>query len=325
MKRRDFIAGSSAAALAWPWTAHGQTMPVIGFLHGGARDQNIKRLAAFYKGLGEEGFVEGQNVAIEYRWTDGKFEKLPEMANELVSRQVALIAALGSTPAALAARRATSSVPIVFAVGADPVKVGLVGSMNRPGENITGVTSLNSALASKRFGVLRDLVPQARHCYSLVNPQSALTENFVEDLQAAAKPLGIQVESLLASTDAEIDAAFAGIPQRPGTVMVFPPDSFFYIRRERIGALVIRQGIPAIFDVREYAEAGGLMSYGTDFLNVMQLSGNYVGRVLKGAKPGDLAVQQASKFEMVINLKTAKVLGIEVPPKLLFTADAVIE
>lgn len=327
MRRRDFLKVAGAAALPWPHGAWAQqsTVPVIGFLHGGSPDQNVKRLAAFHRGLGEEGFVEGQNVAIEFRWAAGKDEKLPEMAADLIQRQVALIATLGSTAGAVAAKRATTSIPVVFAIGADPVVLGLVPSLNRPGGNVTGISSLNSELAAKRLGVFREMVPQAAHYYSLVNPNSPLTASFVKDLQAAAAALGIRIEILRAGTDAEIDSVFANMPRRPGTVLVFPPDAFFYIRRERLAALTARYAVPAIFDVRDYVDAGGLVSYGTDFLNVMQLAGNYVGRVLKGAKPADLSVQQAAKFEMVINLKTAKTLGIEVPSKLLFTADDVIE
>ena len=225
----------------------------------------------------------------------------------------------------MAAKDATKTIPVVIAIGADPVALGLVASISHPGGNITGVTSINAELAAKRLGVLRDLAPQAARFFALINPGSMLTEPFIKDLDAAAATLGIKIEVIRAGTVEEIEAAFASLPQQPGNVLVFPPDPFYYIHRERLGALTVRHAVPTIFDVRDYVDAGGLASYGTDFLNVMELAGNYAGRILKGEKPADLPVQQTTKFELALNLKTAKALGIEVPSKLLFTADVVIE
>jgi putative ABC transport system substrate-binding protein len=275
--------------------------------------------------LKESGFVDGQNVAIEYRWAMGQNEKLPALAADLIRRQVSVIATLGSTPASIVARKATATIPLVFATGGDPVELGLVASLNRPGGNVTGITSLNGDLAAKRFAVIRQLLPQATRFFALVNPSSQLAERFVADLNAGAASLAVHVDVLHASSDGEIEAAFAGLPQQPGTVLVFSPDAFFYTRRALIASLAMRRSVPTIFDVREYVDDGGLVSYGTDFLSVMQLAGNYTGRVLKGEKPADLPVVQAEKFEFVINLKTAKALGISVPPILLAITDDVIE
>lgn len=326
MRRRDFIRIAGGAAALWPVAARAQqAMPVIGFLHGFSPEQNVKRLAAFHKGLRDGGFVEGQNVAIEYRWARSKPEDLPAMAAELIQRHVSVITTPGSTAAAVVAKAATSSIPVVFSSGTDPIALGLVPSLSRPGGNVTGITSLNAELAAKRLGLFRELVPNASRYFTLVKPSSELAAPFVSDLNAAAAKVGIKIEVLNADTAAEIDQAFGRIPRQPGNVMVFGPEGFFYVHRARIAELALRQNLPAIFDVRDYVEAGGLASYGTDFLNVMELTGGYVARVLKGEKPADLPVQQAAKFELVINQKTAKALGVEVPPKLLFTADEVIE
>jgi putative tryptophan/tyrosine transport system substrate-binding protein len=325
VKRRDFIRLAVGAAIGLPRIAHAQqgAMPLIGFEHSGSPEQNVKRLAAFRKGLSEQGFVEGQNLVIEFRWAAGQNEKLAPMAVELVQRNPAAIFA--DTRAVVAVKAATTTIPIVFAIGTDPVALGLVNSLNHPGGNITGVTSENAELAAKRLGVLRDLVPSAAHYFTIINPTSALTEPFTKELRAAAATLGIKIELLRASNVQDIEAAFANIPRQPDTVLVFPPDSFFYIHRDRIAALAASRGLPTIFDVRDYVEAGGLVSYGSDFLDVMRLAGVYVGRVLKGDKPADLPVQVTSKYELAINLKTAKTLGLRVPPTLLATADAVIE
>jgi putative tryptophan/tyrosine transport system substrate-binding protein len=282
-----------------------------------------KRLAAFRKGLNEAGFVEGQNVAIEYRWAAGESDKLPALAADLIRRRVDVIATAGSTPASVVAKAATTTIPIVF--GADAVALGLVASLNRPGGNVTGITSLNADVAAKRLGVLRELVPQATRYFTLVNPTSQLAEPFIKDLQAGAASLAIHIDVLHASTDGEIEAAFAGLPQPTGTVLIFPPDAFFYIRRGRIAMLAERHTVPTIFDGRDYVDAGGLASYGADFLNVMELAGNYTAPILKGEKPADLPVVQAAKFELVITLQTAKALGVTVPPTLLALADEVIE
>ena len=325
MKRRKFIALLAGAA-AWPVAARAQQRtPVIGFLHSASPDQNVKRLAAFHKGLSDAGFIAGRNVDIEYRWALGKNEDLPAMAADLVRRQVALIATPGSTPAAVAAKAATTNIPIVFGVGADPVALGLVGSISRPGGNATGITSLNTELVAKRLGVIRGLAPKASRYFSLANPASVLAAPFIADLQNAAASLGIPIEVLKAKTDLEIDEAFAGIPAQPGNVLVFGPDAFFYTRRAHIAELALQRGALTIFDDRAYVEAGGLVCYGADFLNVMELAGSYAGRILKGEKPANLPVQQPSKFELVINLKTAKSLGVEIHPQILATADEVIE
>jgi putative tryptophan/tyrosine transport system substrate-binding protein len=282
-------------------------------------------LAAFHKGLNETGFVEGQNVTIEYRWADGDADRLPEMAVDLVRRQVALITTPGSGAAAVAAKAVTSSIPIVFATGADPVALGLVASLNHPGGNVTGIISQNVDLAAKRLEVLRELASQATHFFAFVNPTSPLTEPFMDNLQEGAKTLGIQVGVLSANSEAEIDAAFAGLPKQGGTALVFSSDGFLYGRRRQLVALAARYALPAIYDGRDYVDAGGLASYGADFLNVVELAGNYVGRVLKGEKPADLPVMRSEKFELVINLKAAKALGLTVPDKLLALADEVIE
>jgi putative ABC transport system substrate-binding protein len=324
MKRRKFFGIIGGAALAWPFGAGAQqSAPALAFLHSGTPEQNVKRLAAFHKGLCEQGFVDGQNLRIEYRWADRKLDRLPALADELVAHKPA--AMFTDTRGAVAAKAATTTIPIVFVAGGDPVALGLVSSINRPDGNLTGVTSANADLAAKRLSVLRELVPKASHYFSLVNPGSVLTDPFINDLQTAARTLGIQVEILQARTDAEIDAAFANIPRQPGALLVFPPDAFFYTRRAHLAELTTGRGLPAIFDVRDYVEAGGLVNYGMDFLNVMQIAGNYAGRLLKGEKPGELPVQQTTKFELVINLKAAKSLGIEVPPTLLASADDVIE
>jgi putative tryptophan/tyrosine transport system substrate-binding protein len=326
IRRREFITLIGGAA-AWPLAARAQqsALPVIGFLHSGVPEQNVKRMTAWRKGLQEAGFVEGQNVAIEYRWAAGRNEKLPELAADLIHRQVAVIATAGSTPAALAAKAATTTIPVVFGAGADPVELGLVPSLNRPGGNVTGVTSLNAEVAAKRLGLFRELVPQAARYFALVNPTSALAELFIKDLRAGAATVGIHVDILRASTDGEIEAAFASLAQQTGNAMVFGPDAFFFIRRAKIAALMAHHAIPSVHDARDYVEAGALMSYGADFLSVMQLAGGYTGRVLKGEKPADLPVMLSTKFELVLNLKTAKTLGLAIPDRVLALADEVIE
>jgi putative ABC transport system substrate-binding protein len=326
MRRREFV-GLLGSAVAWPFAARAQqaAMPVIGFLHAGSPEENVKRLAAFRKGLSDAGFVEGQNVAIEYRWASGKNEQLPAMAADLVRRQVAVIATPGSTAAAVVAKAATATIPIVFSSGTDPVPLGLVASLRRPGGNVTGITSLNAELAAKRLGLFRDLVPKTSRYFTLVKPTSELAAPFVTDLKGAAASLGIRIEVLNANTADEIEEAFARIPPEPGNAVVFGPEGFFYIHRTRIAELALRHALPTIFDVRDYVDAGGLASYGADYLNLMELVGNYTARILKGAQPADLPVQQATKFELVINRKTAKALGIEISPTLLATADEVIE
>jgi putative ABC transport system substrate-binding protein len=326
IRRREFIALIGCAAVL-PLAARAQQpkTPVIGFLHAASRKESAKRLAAFHKGLNEAGFVEGQNVAIEYRWADGHADRLPDLAVDLVRRPVTVIATPGSAAAAIAAKAATTRIPIVFATGADPVALGLVASLNHPGGNVTGMVSQNVELAAKRLEVMREMVPQATRYFAVVNPTSPLTEPFMDDLQAGAKTLGIQVGVLSTGSEAEIDATFAALPKQSGTALVFSSDGFLYGQRGQIVALAARYALPAIYDGRDYVDVGGLASYGADFLNVMQLAGNYVGRILKGEKPADLPVMRSEKFELVVNLKTAKALGLTIPDKLLALADEVIE
>lgn len=326
MRRRAFIGLIGGAALV-PLAARAQqaVLPTIGFLHSGSADQNVNRLASFHKGLADTGYTEGWNVAIEYRWADGHADKLPELAADLIRRKVQVIATPGSTPGSVVAKRATSTIPIVFAVGADALAMGLVKSLGHPEANVTGVTSLNADLAAKRLGLVRELAPAAKNFFIVVNPTSGLSEPALKDAQAGATAAGVTVGVLRASTDTEIEAAFAGLPQGTGTIVMFTPDSFFFTRRSAIAALAMSRSIPTMFDDREYVVAGGLAAYGADWSSIMRLAGQYTGRVLKGEKPADLPVQQADKFAMVINTKTANALGIEVPLKLISTADEVIE
>ena len=328
MKRREFIrllGGGTAMLAAGAARAQQPAMPVIGFVHSGSRDQNVRRIAAYKNGLSGAGYVDGENVTIEFHWADGHEDRLRGFVADVIKRNVAVISTAGSTPASLAAKAATSTIPIVFTTGTDPVALGLVASLNRPGGNLTGVTALNADLGAKRLGLLRQLVPQAVRYYTLVNPTSALAGPFAKDIEAGAASLGLRVEVVNASTAGEIDEAFEKIPQQPGTVLVVSTDAFFFTRRAQIVALAARRALPAMFDNRETAEAGGLISYGADFFNVMQLAGDYTGLILKGEKPADLPVVQSTKFEMVINLKTAKALGLAVPSTLLAVADDVIE
>ena len=326
MKRRDFMAALGGAALL-PLAAQAQqsALPVVGFLHAGSPEENAKRLAAFRKGLADGGFVEGRDIAIDYRWAAGRNERLPELAAELVKRQVALIVTPGSTAAAVAAKNATATIPIVFSSGTDPVALGLVKSLSHPGGNATGITSLNAELAAKRLGIFRELAPQLSRYFTLVKPSSELAAPFVADLERAAASLSVRLDVLTADTLAEIDAAFGRIPQEAGCGLVFGPEGFFFVHRAHIAALAIERRLPTIFDVRDYVEAGGLASYGSDYYNVMELTGSYAARVLRGEKPASLPVQQATKFEMVINRKTARTLGIDMSQTLLATADDVID
>jgi putative tryptophan/tyrosine transport system substrate-binding protein len=327
MRRRDFISLLGGAAAAWPLAARAQqpAMPVIGFLHSGSPEPNVKRVTAFRKGLSETGYLEGQNLGIEYRWAAGQDDRLPELAADLVRRRVAVIATPGSTPAALAAKAATTVIPIVFYIGADPAAIGLVAKLNRPGGNATGISSQDAELMGKRLAFLHQLVPQAARFVALVNPTSALTEAIVKNVQAGAALLGLHVEILHASTGREIDAAFTNLSQKAGSTLLIPPDAFLFIRRAQILTLAARHALPAIYYDREFADSGGLMSYGPDRVKTFQQAGIYTGRVLKGEKPADLPVMQPTKFELVINLSTARALGIPVPNTLLAIADEVIE
>jgi putative tryptophan/tyrosine transport system substrate-binding protein len=327
MKRREFITLLGGAAAAWPLVVRAQqpAMPVIGFLHSGSPEPYANRVSAFRKGLGEAGYVEGQNVAIEFRWAAGQDDRLPDLAADLIRRRVAAIATPGSTPAALAAKAATTTIPIIFAIAADPVAMGLVATLNRPGGNATGVSLQSVELVPKQLGMLRELAPGANRFVALVNPNSAFTDAVVKYLQASASALGLPIEILRAGTGREIDAAFANLVQKPGGALLVGADAVFTNRRAQIVTLAARHALPAIYYVREFAEIGGLMSYGTNTANAFRLTGIYVGRVLKGEKPADIPVVQPTKFELVVNLNTARALGIAIPNTLLAIADEVIE
>ena len=294
-------------------------MPVIGFLHSGSPEPNARRLAGFRKGLSDAGLVEGKNVAIEFRWAQGKDERLPELAADLIRQRVAVIATLSSTTAAVAAKAATSAIPIYFLVADPPVELGLVSSLNRPGGNATGITTL----AAKRLGLLRELAPQAKTMAVLLKPSHPSAKAVTQSLQATARTLEVPLDVLEASTDREIEDAYSTL--KPGAALLVATDPFFFVRRAQLVALSARHTVPAIYDSREFAEAGGLMSYGPNHVNLWAQAGTYVARILKGEKPSDLPVTQAALFEMVINLKAAKALGLAVPPSMLALADEVIE
>jgi ABC-type uncharacterized transport system substrate-binding protein len=327
MNRREVITLLGGAAAAWPLTARAQqpTMPVIGFLDPTSSDYNADRLRAFRQGLKDTGYVEGENVEIEYRWAEGQVDRLPTLAAELVRRQVSVIAAF-SAPAALAAKAATPSIPIVFIVPEDPVRLGLVASLARPGGNLTGFNIFNEELAAKRLELLRELVPGATRVAVLVDPTNALaSESTLKDVEAAARSMGLQIQVLEASTSREINVAFATfVRERPDALYV-GGGPFFSTRRIQLAILAARHLVPMTSTARIIAEVGGLMSYGSDVLDTIRQVGVYTGRILKGAKPADLPVVQASKFALVINLQTARAFGLDVPPTLLARADEVIE
>ena len=327
MKRREFISLLGGVAAAWPLMARAQqTMPVVGFLGSSSPDLYAPAVRAFRQGLSEIGYVEGRNVAIEFRWANGQNDLLPALAADLVRRPVSVIAAPGSTPAALAAKAATVTIPIVFQVGIDPIAAGLVTSLARPGGNITGVTNINTELVSKRLELLRELVPKATIVALLVNPTSPeITEVVSRDLQSTARALGLQLHILNASSDRDFDTVFATLAQLRVGALVIAPDAFFISRGEQLGVLTARHAVPAITQFREFAAAGGLMSYGGSFTESARQVGIYTGRILKGEKPADLPVQQPMKVELVINLKTANALGVTVPQSVQNRADEVIE
>jgi putative ABC transport system substrate-binding protein len=327
MKRREFITLLGGTAAAWPFAAHAQQrpMPLIGFLGSTSPEVYAARLRAFALGLKEEGYIEGQNVAIEYRWAGDHDDRMPVLASELINRQVAVITA-GGSPASVAAKAATATIPIVFETASDPVTLGFVASLNRPGGNLTGVTNLNVEIGQKRLELLRELLPAARIVAVLVDPLvPAVTEQFMHNMQAAAPALGMQLEFLHASTDRDIDKVFADLGQLRADALIIGPYLFFTSRMEQLGALALRHAVPAIFSSRKFVAAGGLVSYGGDETETYRLVGIYTGKILKGASPGALPVQRATKVELIINLRTAKALGITVPLALSGRADEVIE
>jgi len=325
MRRRAFITllgGAAASPFILPRPSQA-AMPVIGFLHSASPEPNVKRLESFKRGLQGAGFTEGQNVAIDYRWAGGQNAKLPELADELVKKQVDLIATLSSTPATRAAKAATSTIPIFFLIAEDPVELGLVASLNHPGGNATGISSQNAELVAKRLGLLRELAPQASAIAVLLNRANPNAQPVAAQLQQAAAQLGVQLDVKEAVTDGEIEAAYATL--KPGNPLLIGTDPSFFARRASLIALSARLGIPTMYDNRESPDAGGLMAYGQNTESSWEQAGVYVARVLKGAKPAELPVMRPTKFDFVINLKTAKALGIEVPLAMQARADEVIE
>jgi putative tryptophan/tyrosine transport system substrate-binding protein len=328
-RRRDFIAllGGAGLLLATKVRrarAQQPTMPVIGFLHSASPDGYASYLAGFRQGLKEAGYVEGQNVAIEYRWAEGQYDRLPALVADLINRQVVMIAATGGDPSALAAKAATATIPIVFNSGSDPVKLGLVASLNRPGGNATGVSLLSFTLIAKQLELLCELVPTAATVAFLVNPNNSNTVNRTTEMQETARKMGRQLHTMAAGTKDELELAFAAVQGHAGAIFV-PPDPFFTARREQLVALAARHAIPTSYPWREFVAAGGLMSYGINLADAYRLVGRYKGRILQGEKPADLPVQQSVKVELVINMKTAKTLGLTFPLTLLGRADEVIE
>jgi putative ABC transport system substrate-binding protein len=327
MRRRDFIKAIAGSAALLPIAARAQRpgLPVIGFMNGASPDTYARELAAFLKGLGEGGYVDGQNVTIEYRWAEGQLDRLPVIAADLVKHEVAVIAAT-SAPAAVAAKAATRTIPIVFETGGDPVKLGLVGSLNRPGGNVTGIAQLNLEIAPKRLELLHELVPAASRVVFLANPENSLIVDInAKELQPAARSLSLELNVLSATNDREIDEAFAKLAQLKAGALLISPETFFISRSKQLAELTLRHRIPAAFTTREFVAAGGLMSYGSSYADAYRLAGLYTARVLKGEKAGDLPVQQSTKIELFLNLKTAKALGINVPNTLAGRADEVIE
>jgi len=326
MRRREFMAGL-ASAVAWPSAAGAQqpAMPVIGYLNPGSPEAFAYLVTAFRKGLGETGYVEGHNVAIEFRWAHDQLNQLPELAADLVRRRVSVIATTGSAPAALAAKAATTTIPIVFATGVDPVANGLVTSLNRPGGNVTGLTGMSVQLLGKQLGLLHTAVPGAARIAVLVNPANPSNEPFIADAKRTAAVSGLTIELLNATTNRDIDAAFASLTPKGVAALLVASDAFFIGRRVQLVTLAVKYAVPVIYPYREDAEAGGLMSYGPSITDVNRQLGIYAGRILKGEKPANLPVVQPTKFEFVINLQTARTLGIDLPPTVLALADAVIE
>jgi putative ABC transport system substrate-binding protein len=327
MKRRELIALLGGAAAAWPLAARAQqpTRPVIGLLSVRSPDESAHLLRAFRGGLAQDGVIEGRNVAIEYRWAHGEYDQLPALAAELVHIPVAILVALGGEPAARAATAATATIPVVALFSTDPVKSGLIASLSRPGGNVTGISNLSTAMEPKRLGLLHDLVPQAKAFGALLNPEFPTFADQLADIQAAAQTTGVEIHVFRAGTDHDIEAAFESITQQRIAALLVASDPFFNSRRDEIAALAARRGVPAMYGFRDYAVAGGLMSYGIDLPDTYRQAGVYAGHVLKGAKPADLPVLQPTTFEFVINLKAAKALGVKFSDNLLSLADEVIE
>jgi putative ABC transport system substrate-binding protein len=325
VRRREFITLLGGAAAAWPLAARAQqpAIPLVGFLNSASPEAVADRLRAFQRGLKDTGYVEGENVAIVYRWAEDQFDRLPELAAELVRRRVAVIAA--NSPAALPTKAATANIPIVFLVAEDPVRTGLVASLARPGNNLTGVNIVSGELTAKRLELLRELVPAVARVAVLMSPVGPLAETTLRDVEPAARAMGLQIHFLNASTSREIDAAFATFVDRRPDALFVATDPFFTTRRVQLANLAARHAIPMSSGTREIAEVGGLMSYGSNIMDAYRQVGLYVGRILKGAKPTELPVIQSSKFELVINAQTARMLGLEIPPMLLSRADDVIE
>ena len=328
MRRRDFIRAIAGSAVAWPLAARAQqpAMPVVGFLGSESPDVWAPRLRELRRGLSEVGFTEGQNLSIEYRWAQGRNERLPSMATELVRHQVRAIIAPGSTPAALAAQAATKTIPIVFEIASDPVELGLVTRLNQPGGNITGITTLNLEIGPKRLELLHSLIPAATVFGLLINPTNPrLAETNTKSIQSAGRTFGLEMRVLHASTEDELEAAFTELKQMKAGGLLIAADPFFSSHVKQLAALSIRHAVPSVYQFREFAVAGGLLSYGASFTEAFRVVGNYSGRILKGEKPADLPVQQATGVELIINQKTARALGITLPQALISRADEVIE
>jgi putative tryptophan/tyrosine transport system substrate-binding protein len=326
--RRHFISALGGTVFAWPIAARGQqsALPVIGFLNAGSADGSARYGAAFRKGLNEAGTIEGQNATVEYHWLEGQYDQVPALIADLVRRQVAVIVTPGIPSAAIAAKAATATIPIVFGVAEDPVRLGLVASLARPGGNATGINFFNTEIIAKRLGLLHELAPKAARVAVLVNPANpSIAEPTLQEAQKAAATFGLQIQTLNASTIGEIDTAFADISQARSDALFVAGDAFFTSRRGQFATLAARDRLPAAYATRDYVAAGGLMSYGTDLADMFHQVGTYAASILKGAKPADLPVLQATKFEFVINMQTARALGIEVPPGVLSIADEVIE
>jgi len=328
MKRREFITLLGSAAAAWPLAVRAQqpAMPVIGFVDAGSAVASAQYAAAFRQGLNEAGYTDGRNVTVEYHWLEGRYDRLPGVIADLVSRRVAVIATPASIPASLATKAATSTIPIAFGVGEDPVKLGLVANLARPGGNATGINFFVSEAVPKRLGLLRDLVPGAKRVAVIINPSNVATAEVTsKEVQKAAGDFGLQMQILNATSSDEINAAFAAISRERAEALFIAPDGFFSSRRVQLAILAARNGVPAAYPSRYFVEAGGLMSYGTDIADSFRQVGIYAGKVLSGVKPADLPVMQSTKFEFVLNLQTAKALGLDVPSGLLLAADEVIE